>query len=55
MISAPGTTWFCESTTLPEIEPDVVCAEALTANSSRTRTDIALKYLIPSPFSAVCM
>ena len=37
------------------MEPDVVCADALTANSSRTTTSIGLKYLIPSPFLAVCV
>src|SRR5687768_6996006 len=37
------------------MEPDVVCAVAFTANSKRTKTSIGLKYLIPSPFLAVCV
>jgi hypothetical protein len=36
------------------MEPEVVCADALTA-VSRTRTNNGLKYLIPSPFLAVCV
>src|SRR5688572_23530310 len=37
------------------MEPDVVCANALLASISETRTIIGLKYLIPSPFLAVCV
>src|SRR5687768_12937181 len=37
------------------MDPDVVCADALTANISRTKTSIGLKYVIPSPFLAVCV
>lgn len=34
---APGTTWRVASITDPDIDPEVVCAERLTANTSNKR------------------
>jgi hypothetical protein len=45
---APGTAWLDSSTTLPDIDPDVVCAVAVTALSSSATTE-SLKQLIAPP------